>query len=308
MVSLFDLFIYLFIYFISYCCFVFIILYIHALCYRTSIEEINILGTTATTTSPTPAPSIVGGLNFQSNAVGKYTQNQIKSDWKLGTVAYYKDQSSSIKQEGSNKFLQVRFPSGNAGVGNGLGGCDGRLNIPKRDSYYLAYRIRFKAGWHWDTWGGKLPGLGGGPGTISGGEAVTGYNGWTGRLMHQWDRGITDYSYVLGFSTPNPPRNLWQKPWGSGTAYSMPDGVWVQFQQYVKMNTVGKKDGVIRWWADGALVYERTNVEFRKTSTIGVDFVMVSSFFGGGERDSNYAHPREETIDFDDFRISHQKM
>ena len=38
---------------------------------------------------------------------------------------------------------------------------------------------------------------------------------------------------------------------------------WYSLEQFIKMNTPGKADGVIRGWVDGKLAYEKTNMIFR---------------------------------------------
>lgn len=38
---------------------------------------------------------------------------------------------------------------------------------------------------------------------------------------------------------------------------------WYSLEHFIKMNTPGKADGVIRGWVDGKLAYEQTNTIFR---------------------------------------------
>lgn len=43
-------------------------------------------------------------------------------------------------------------------------------------------------------------------------------------------------------------------------------GVWHHFETYMKLNTIGQANGVWRWWLDGVLLGEYTNMEFVNAS------------------------------------------
>lgn len=50
---------------------------------------------------------------------------------------------------------------------------------------------------------------------------------------------------------------------GKGTGGQLENGRWYAIEMYVKMNTPGKADGVVRGWVDGQLSYEKTNMIWR---------------------------------------------
>ena len=58
---------------------------------------------------------------------------------------------------------------------------------------------------------------------------------------------------------------------------------WYAVETYVKMNTPGVADGVIRGWVDGVLSYEKTNMMFRKVGhdNLHVRTVWLNVFKGG---------------------------
>jgi hypothetical protein len=49
----------------------------------------------------------------------------------------------------------------------------------------------------------------------------------------------------------------------SGNHGQLENDKWYEMEMYVKMNTPGKPDGVIRGWVDGNLAYEKTNMIWR---------------------------------------------
>jgi len=67
---------------------------------------------------------------------------------------------------------------------------------------------------------------------------------------------------------------------------------WYCIEQYVKMNSlkapfdslgngVGNADGILRGWVDGVLVFEKTDIVFRKHPAIRVDEIWLDHYHGG---------------------------
>ncbi len=46
---------------------------------------------------------------------------------------------------------------------------------------------------------------------------------------------------------------------------------WYCYEQMVRINTVGKNDGEVKVWVDGALVADWTNLEIRKADALKID-------------------------------------
>ena len=67
------------------------------------------------------------------------------------------------------------------------------------------------------------------------------------------------------------------------------------------MNRAGKRDGQLRIWVNQKLVVERTDLQWRKGSTYGVDSVLFNTFHGGG--DSEWAPGRDVWAEFGGFQV-----
>ncbi len=120
--------------------------------------------------------------------------------------------------------------------------------------------------------GGKLPGLFGGDGP-SGGRKVTGENGFSMRFMWRAQGAGEVYAYIVG----NHGRGISLER----GAFSFPRGQWLELAQEVILNRPGREDGVVRVWANGRLVIERTGLVYRKVPDMTIKGVMAHVFFGG---------------------------
>ncbi len=56
---------------------------------------------------------------------------------------------------------------------------------------------------------------------------------------------------------------------------------WYCIEQYVKMNTPGKNDGVLRGWVDDNLVFEKTDVRMRDVDKLKIETVWINVYHGG---------------------------
>ncbi len=182
-------------------------------------------------------------------------------------------------------------PSGNNGVVAMVG-----LSRSVDDAC-IRYRVRFDKGFDWSK-GGKLPGLSGvAPGvspTLPSGGGNPGDKGWSGRMMWGPNGSIESYMYY-----PAQPSTYGQGFWWSR---GLGDGAWHVLRQCYVMNTVGKKDGVLRAWLDGAQVLNRTDFVYRTTTNVHISHMMWSIFRGGSTMD--WAGDRDGHIDFDKVRIT----
>lgn len=175
------------------------------------------------------------------------------------------------------------------------------VKIPKVDEAWSDYWLRFADGWI-PGWGGKLPGFRGGTGRAYGCNPEE-KDGWSTRLMWNegWrdapERGMRLYLYGqdrdsrCGDSTPFDPR--------------FPEvGRWHRITQYVRLNTPGNKDALIRQYVNGNLTLEMKNIALR--GNVGQNVARIERFwinvFRGGASD-NWAVSRDTRIDFKDFHI-----
>ncbi|MGQ4879551.1 polysaccharide lyase [Billgrantia sp. LNSP4103-1] len=171
----------------------------------------------------------------------------------------------------------------------GLGFYTEEKHLQGADRVCLHYRLRFEANFDFVK-GGKLPGLYGGE-APSGGEEVTGENGYSMRLMWREDGQGELYAYLVDREGESIGRGSW----------SFPTGRWVTVEQELILNDPDERDGIFRVWIDGWPVLEQRNLVYRTTEELGIDGLMFSTFFGGtGEE---WRTPRDQHVDFAAFRL-----
>jgi hypothetical protein len=251
-----------------------------------------LLGACATEDVPLPRRrAILYENNFEHHSAGLYTQDLLHADWDVtgGHIGIEEGRAEILQyDEARGQVLRVRYPAGEWGrdgmvqFRHDLGGS--------YEEIWAAYSFRMAEGFEFNK-GGKLPGPAGGKGN-TGGDRPDGYDGWSARMM--W-RGDYLVSYVYH---PNQPDGafgenmLWKR---------IRPARWYHTVTYVRMNTVGNRDGVIRGWLDGELVLERSDLEFRRTDAFAIDHYLFSTFYGGA--DSTWAPREDNYIYFDDFRF-----
>ena len=187
----------------------------------------------------------------------------------------------------SGRALRVTIPR------NGLLGLDMRLRLRdaqgvEPEEVYFRYYLRLARDWLGAVDGGKLPGLAGT------------YNkaGWGGR---PWD-GSKGWSLRGAFSTTPPAGHAAagrvmlgtyayhakSSTYGEGLVWSDSDlaGLveperWYCIEQYLKLNTPGREDGVLQVWVDGHLVLMRSDLRLRDLPSIRIEEVWMNFYHGG---------------------------
>eukprot|EP00112_Aurelia_sp_Birch-Aquarium-sp1_P010135 Seg21789.1 transcript_id=Seg21789.1/GoldUCD/mRNA.D3Y31 product="hypothetical protein" protein_id=Seg21789.1/GoldUCD/D3Y31 len=69
----------------------------------------------------------------------------------------------------------------------------------------------------------------------------------------------------------------------------IPYGKWVCVEQYMKLNTPGKKDGIARAWVDGKLVFEKKDYHWRNTDELKIESYWLN-YYRGGEEPAQHDH------------------
>lgn len=71
-------------------------------------------------------------------------------------------------------------------------------------------------------------------------------------------------------------------PWAIGGLAGLvePDR-WYVIEQHVKLNTLGKNDGVLEVWVDGQLALTRTDIRLRDRDGVRIEEVWLNFFHGG---------------------------
>ena len=79
-------------------------------------------------------------------------------------------------------------------------------------------------------------------------------------------------------------------------------GKWHEVTLYVKMNTPGEYDGILRGWMNGDLAYEREDFRFRSTDNpnIGVTRAYAAYIYWGG----SWGSPVSQNVYFRDFTLT----
>ena len=143
------------------------------------------------------------------------------------------------------------------------------------EEVYFQYRLRFGEGWRGGSMqSGKLPGIASDTSVAgnSGGQS-NGKNGWSFRGVFIGEPMSTTSPYnsnngvvPIGWYTYNPDQIIEKQvyglvyPWaGRGSLGLIEVGKDYWIDQYVKVNTPGKRDGIVRAWINGKLAYERTD-------------------------------------------------
>jgi hypothetical protein len=196
--------------------------------------------------------------------------------------------------------LEVDYPAGSASNraaaldDSALGGAQVYLDLRDGpvDALHLRYCVRFPVGFDFVK-GGKLPGLFGGWVT-SGQHIPDGRDGWSTRYMWRAGGAGEVYAYL-------PTSIAHGTSLGRGSWHFTP-GAWNCLEQAVVLNQPGRADGSVTVWLDGHEVYVARGVRFRDTTSLRIDGLFFSTFFGGG--DSTWASPYDQSAQFAAFAVS----
>jgi Polysaccharide lyase 14/Disaggregatase related repeat len=155
------------------------------------------------------------------------------------------------------------------------------------EEIYFRYYIRFSQDWN-PTDGGKLPGVSGTYGVAGwGGRPSDGTNGWSARG-----------TYRVPVNAGNPYENHnsignyvyhadMEGTYGDVVYYTddcrglLDKNKWYSVEQYVRMNTPGENDGIIKAWIDGRPAYESTNWRFRDVDSLKIEQIWMNIYHGG---------------------------
>lgn len=187
----------------------------------------------------------------------------------------------------SGNALRVRFVKGRS-LGLDLRYYFAGLIGEEPQEIYFRYYLRFADDWNPSTDGGKLPGISATYGRAGWGMRKSdGYNGWS--MRGAFARRPSDASSVAGLTTlgsyayhaeiEDSSGDYWG--WSEGPSGLLENNRWYAIEQYVKLNTPGRNDGVFRAWVDGRPVLERTNVRYRDTLDLKIESIWLDVYYGG---------------------------
>ncbi len=224
-----------------------------------------------------------GWHNIEISATpGPYTTAQWKADW---PGCEYEDgisegRLSTTLIDGS-AWLRIAYAAGK--IGPDGGGCGWRW--PYTAKLALSGELRYSVIFDKDfefVRGGKMPGLCGGPKTITGGDAVNGHEGWSARVM--WRKDGRGQAYVYHMNQPRKYGDEFDFPADFRFTLGQP----IDIRMRVTMNTLGQRDGKLRVWVTlpssaERLLVDRPNMQWRAAPQIGVDSLLFNTFHGGSD-------------------------
>ncbi len=149
------------------------------------------------------------------------------------------------------------------------------------EEIHFRYYLRLANDWKPER-GGKLPGVAGTYGRAGwGGRPVDGTDGWSARGLF---RGLKDGRTPIGYYCYHADMkgkygSEWQ--WEEENRGLLENNRWYCIEQFAKMNTPGKNDGVLRGWVDGQLAFERTDVRMRDVEDLKIKTVWLNVYYGG---------------------------
>ncbi|GGZ71189.1 Ig-like domain-containing protein [Algibacter mikhailovii] len=184
----------------------------------------------------------------------------------------------------------------------GFYGADFKKQIGNLQEAYAQYKVFYES--DFTDFYGKSPGWDGTRNVCGWGNCtypISGQNGWSARGSLDKINGKVKNKYYV-YHTELPAEQEFGDSWyWEGPAATMNTGQWYTIDQYIKVNTPGQNDGILRAWNNGALIFEKTDIRF---TNAGGEFATVDkywiNFYHGGKDTS----PKEQHLRLDDLRIS----
>ncbi len=185
------------------------------------------------------------------------------------------------------KALRVKIAKGANGALNTLYKFKQETgNEPQ--AIYFRYYLRLADDWNQTLQGGKLPGISGTYGIAGwGGRKSDGTDGWSARGLFKptipegnplaGATPIGTYCYHADMEGSYGENWLWQKDYRGYLQRNR----WYSIEQYLKLNTPGKKDGVLRAWIDGRIAFEKEDIRFRHVANLKIEQVWMNVYHGG---------------------------
>jgi hypothetical protein len=227
-----------------------------------------------------------------------YAQNFDDDTWKsfvtgpktAASLRTLSEDTSKLFVPIDRKALSVTIPK------NGSLGMNHQLRFAgwpggEPEEAYFRYHLRLSDNWNPVVDGGKMPGFAGTYGVAGwGSRRSDGTNGWSARgafMRHDeqgtpaspW-RAIGSYAYTA--SNMSNSGQTWG--WNLGPTGRLTRNRWYSVEQYLKLNTPGQTNGVLRAWIDGQLAFERTDLHWRDVTSLKIESVWLNVFHGGTAR------------------------
>ena len=176
-----------------------------------------------------------------------------------------------------------------------------RAGMPEPEELYARYYLRLGPAWNPGR-GGKLPGPSGTYDRAGwGGRKVNGTDGWSARMGFASSKlrpGETQVYYYT-YHADMPDQYGSNFLWGIEGRGSLKNERWYCIETYVRLNTPGRNDGILRGWVDGALAMEKTDLRFRDTADLKIEKFWMNLYYGG-----SWSAPHDMDIYLDNVALS----
>ncbi|MEZ5449951.1 MAG: hypothetical protein R3E95_15900 [Thiolinea sp.] len=240
-------------------------------------------------------------ISFNQNQLGTYREEDYFRDWNCPDWEMGLQNTRIVngaQSRDGQQSLRLNFAKYRAGCENGLGCFNWKPKLgADLESIYYSYWVKFPENFDF-VLGGKLPGVGSAEGGTGGGKP-NGRDGWSVRAM--WEGHGKLGQYVYHMDQP--------KHFGDFMPWETPEierGQWYQVKTFVRLNTPGKRDGIIRTWLNNQQVLYRQDLAFRSVPDVKIERFLFSAFYGGSG--PQWAPSQDMVLYLDDFVISGREL
>lgn len=196
--------------------------------------------------------------------------------------------------------LRVTFREGNH-YGTSLHYQFEEAGYPEPEELHARYYLRFANAFKLPRGGGKLPGPAGTYGRAGwGGRSADGANGWSARMYFHPsgdpERPIQLSNYVYHVEVNGPYGDVIE--WDASAAGRIKPGKWYRIDNYVRLNTPGRYDGVLKAWVDGERALNVEGLVFREVPWLRINEYWFDCYWGGSWRS-----PADNFVYFDQLAL-----
>lgn len=232
-------------------------------------------------------PSVVMVERFENNNFyqgAKWGYSSPASDWTAEVIG--SDSANGFQNLSGNAY-RIRIPAGK-NVGVTIAAKTQKMMGSMPDELYFRYNLRFASIFRDTSDGGKMPGMTSDiSGCGNGGRKCDGTTGWSlrGSFFNTTDPNNPVYprillgTYAYHADMPTTYGDHW--PWQQNGLGMVEQNRWYSVEQYVKLNTPGSKNGIIKVWIDGKLAFEKTNLNLRTVSGWNIFQAWIDHYYGG---------------------------
>ncbi len=228
-------------------------------------------------------PAVIFFCNFDTlQWEQRWSQVGVKEQ--IQTISTDKERMFSPFQ---NKALSVNLAKGTFTALNTLYKFK-KENGNEPEELYFRYYLRLGKDWNQTVQGGKMPGISGTYGKAGwGGRKCDGTKGWSARgtFFQTIPKGnplgglhpIGTYCYHADMKGTYGDSWVWKNNYHG----FLKNNQWYCIEQYLKMNTPGKKDGILKAWVDGKLAFEKQDIRFRHLPKLKIEQIWMNVYHGG---------------------------